>query len=203
MKHYKRTRQHLAAALTYMAQRLAREFHSQYYQEGLKNLKPLELEARLAMLFLFDYILNAKQVPDNLREGFLSDGFRNLSRQPYTKQVVEKEAVTFFEQRFNEYADLAVNKGSQWFSWFVDDLYQNLKGSALHQAAQRSYNLPVTHKLESWAKSLEAQYFFTDQFLEAILQQRPALKAYQQVKQLNGEPPLSGLAFWRAWLFRV
>jgi hypothetical protein len=155
------------------------------------------------MLFLFDYILNSKQVPDNLREGFLSDGFRNLSRQPYTKQVVENEAVTFFEQRFNEYADLAVNKGSQWFSWFVDDLYQNLKGSALHQAVKRYYNLPATHKLESWAKSLEAQYFFTDQFLEAILQQKPALKAYQEVKQLNGEPPLSGLAFWRAWLFRV
>lgn len=203
MKGYKRTRYQLVTAVTYMAKRLSSDFSESEQPKKTNNDKTEQLEARIALLFLFDYLLNTKQVPDVLREGFLTDAFKQLSASRYTKLVSEPDPIALFEQRFNQYADRAVNKGKNWFGWFGSDLFKNLVGAASCQTLQSSYPNPKSSDKELFEASVQYNFDFADEFLDKILQQVPALKAYQQTKVAMGETPLRGLDLWKAWLFRV
>lgn len=199
MKGYKRTRYHLVTALIFMARKFYNDFSSQENIKASKKHPPERLESLLALLFIFDYILNQQQVPDELRQGFLSDVFKDLSKG-HTKQVADSDPVGVFENRFNQYADYGVNKGSDWFEWLVPDLYQKLKGCHQAGVVQQDYPIRNNRPPSAFYEQVRFHYQFAEKLMGAIIEQHTALKAYQIAQRGMGETPVTVLGFLKAQL---
>jgi hypothetical protein len=197
MKGYKRTRHHLVTGLIHLASRLSKDF---FYHEKISSSKkrpPERLESLIALLFIFDFLLNQRQVPDDLRQGFLSDVFKHLSKG-HTKQVDDPDPVGVFEERFNQYADYGVNKGSQWFEWLVPDLYQKLKGCHQAGVVQKNYPNGNINPPSEFYDQVRFYYQFAEKLIERIIQQQSPHKAYQEAQIAMGEEPVTVLGFLKA-----
>lgn len=197
MKGYKRTRYHLVTALIPMARKFYDDFSHHENIKSSKRRAPERLESLLALLFIFDYLLNQMQVPDELRQGFLSDVFKYLSKRNI-KQVDNTDPVGVFEGRFNQYADYGVNKGTQWFEWLVPDLYQKLKGCHQAGVVQQYYPIGNINPPSAFYELVRFQYQFAEKLIEAIIQQQSPHKAYQEAQIALGKKPLTLIDFMKA-----
>ncbi len=197
MKGYKRTRYHLVTTLIALARRF---YNDLSYNENMKNSQnrpPERLESFIALLFIFDYLLNKQQIPDELRQGFLSDVFKYLSKS-HRKQVDDPDPVGVFEERFNQYADYGVNKGAQWFEWLVPDLYQKLKGCHQTGAVQQDYPIGNINPPTVFSEQVHFHYQFAEKLIEAIIEQHTAFSAYRKAQTAMGEAPVTVLGFLKA-----
>lgn len=191
MKAYRHTRRRLQVAAGYMADRLNEDFHQATQRPRQPGDTPERLEALLGTVFWFDFLLNARQVPEALREGFLSDAFQQISEQ-HRGQVTYEDPLSTLEERFNSYADYAINKGDRWLERFLPAFYAHLKGSCEYQQVQPTYELTTTTGQKSWERfqhSVQDSYQLADQLVTEILEQKPPKQAYRNAQQAVGEQP--------------
>lgn len=199
MKGYKRTRYHLVTALIFMARKFYYDFSSQANIKASKKHPPERLESLLALLFIFDYILNQQQAPDELRQGFLSDVFKDLSKG-HTKQVADPDPVGVFEERFNQYADYGVNKGSEWFEWLIPQLYQKLRGCQKAGIVKQDYPNGNDLPPSAFYELVRFHYQFAERLIEAVIEQDTAFRAVRKAQTAIGETPVTVLGFLKAQL---
>jgi hypothetical protein len=192
MTAYRYTRKRLQVVAGYLADRLNQDFHNAIDQPPAPGDTPQRLEALLAAVFWFDYLLNTRQVPEALREGFLSDAFRQISEQ-HKGQVAADDPLSTLEERFNSYADYAINKGDRWLDRFLPAFYAHLQGSREYQQVQPTYELGATDQKsrERFQRSIQQSYQLADQLITEILEQQPPKQAYQKARQAVGEQPES------------
>jgi hypothetical protein len=191
MRAYRYTRKRLQVVAGYLADRLNQDFHSAIDQRPAPGDTPQRLEALLAAVFWFDYLLNARQVPEALREGFLSDAFQQISEQ-HKGQVASQDPLSTLEERFNGYADYAINKGEHWLDHFLPAFYEHLQGSHEYQQVQPAYELATPAGQRSWEPFQHAvrhSYQLADQLVAKILDQHPPKQAYKYAQQAVGEQP--------------
>lgn len=191
MTAYKRTRRQLEKAADHVADRLNHDFHKSIDQSLRPGETATRLEALLAALFIFDYLLNQKQVPEELREGFLSDAFKHIAEQ-HKRLVASDDPLSTLEQRFNGYADHAINKGEGWFERFLPDFYHHLWGCKESGKVQTTYTLNNGVNNEAWhtfSRKAETTYQFTEHLINYILQQEQLFRAYRKANKAMGENP--------------